>query len=155
MDFGAFGEEARRYFIFVNREIGWCWIHLVSDMPSYADLDRQIEQLLECTYLSEAEVKSLCEHARAILVEEWNVQPVKCPVTVCGDIHGQFHDFLELYSISGKAPDTNYLFMGDYVGEYLVLFDWVSYDLLSNALLGQTRLSFYHNDIAALCCLNY
>ena len=32
-------------------------------MPSYADLDRKIEQLLECKYLSEAEVKSLCEHA--------------------------------------------------------------------------------------------
>ena len=88
LDFGAFGEEARRYFIFVNREIGWCWIHLVSDMPSYADLDRQIEQLLECKYLSKAEVKSLCEHAREILVEEWNVHPVKCHVTVCGDIHG-------------------------------------------------------------------
>ena len=28
--------------------------------------------------------------AREVLMEESNVQPVKCPVTVCGDIHGQF-----------------------------------------------------------------
>ncbi|KGN48046.2 hypothetical protein Csa_004436 [Cucumis sativus] len=84
-------------------------------MPSHADLDRQIEHLMECKPLSEAEVKTLCDQARTILVEEWNVQPVKCPVTVCGDIHGQFYDLVELFRIGGNAPDTNYLFMGDYV----------------------------------------
>ena len=88
-------------------------------MPSHADLDRQIEHLMECKPLSEPEVKTLCDQARAILVEEYNVQPVKCPVTVCGDIHGQFYDLIELFRIGGNAPDTNYLFMGDYVGELI------------------------------------
>lgn len=90
-------------------------------MPSHADLDRQIEFLRECKFLPENEVKALCEQAKAILMEEWNVQPVKCPVTVCGDIHGQFYDLLELFKIGGDLPDTNYLFMGDYVGQFFLI----------------------------------
>ena len=53
--------------------------------------------------------------AKEILSNESNVQQVRCPVTVCGDVHGQFHDLMELFRIGGKSPDTNYLFMGDYV----------------------------------------
>jgi len=44
-------------------------------------------------------------------VEESNVQPVPAPVTVCGDIHGQFHDLLELFNQGGQCPNTNYIFM--------------------------------------------
>lgn len=81
----------------------------------YASLDAQIEQLKKCQPLPENDVKALCDKARDILINESNVQPVKCPVTVCGDIHGQFQDLLELFRIGGNSPETNYLFMGDYV----------------------------------------
>ena len=81
----------------------------------HGDLDASIEQLLKCQPLPEPDVKVLCDRAREILIEESNVQPVKSPVTVCGDIHGQFQDLLELFRIGGNCPDTNYLFMGDYV----------------------------------------
>mmetsp|Transcript_34386 Transcript_34386/g.61989 ORF Transcript_34386/g.61989 Transcript_34386/m.61989 type:complete len:307 (-) Transcript_34386:401-1321(-) len=82
---------------------------------AYKDLDSQISRLLKLDTLTEGEVRSLCEKAKEILAEESNVQPVRCPVTVCGDIHGQFQDLLELFRIGGNSPDTNYLFMGDYV----------------------------------------
>ncbi len=46
---------------------------------------------------------------------ETNIQPVSAPVTICGDIHGQYHDLLELFKVGGECPQTNYLFTGDYV----------------------------------------
>ncbi|PIA60001.1 hypothetical protein AQUCO_00400705v1 [Aquilegia coerulea] len=82
---------------------------------SHGHIDEQISQLMQCKPLSEQEVRTLCEKAKEILMDESNVQPVKSPVTICGDIHGQFHDLAELFRIGGKCPDTNYLFMGDYV----------------------------------------
>ena len=99
--------------------------------PSFAEipsLDRYIEQLLDCKPLTEFEVKEMVERAKEILAKETNVQQVRCPVTVCGDIHGQFHDLIELFKIGGNCPDTNYLFMGDYV-------DWGYYSVETVTLL--------------------
>lgn len=79
------------------------------------EVDEWIERLMKCEPLGEKEVEKLCELAREVVQSESNVQPVYCPVTVCGDIHGQFHDLQELFRIGGNSPDTNYLFMGDYV----------------------------------------
>ncbi|KAH9607228.1 hypothetical protein KSS87_021292 [Heliosperma pusillum] len=80
-----------------------------------SDLDKQIEQLKRCEPLKESEVKALCLKAMEILVEESNVQRVDAPVTICGDIHGQFYDVKELFKVGGDCPKTNYLFLGDFV----------------------------------------
>ncbi len=46
-------------------------------------------------------------------MRESNVVHVRAPVTVVGDIHGQFYDLIEIFKIGGWCPDTNYLFLGE------------------------------------------
>ncbi|KAJ3197217.1 Serine/threonine-protein phosphatase 4 catalytic subunit [Irineochytrium annulatum] len=89
-----------------------------------SDLDRQIESLKRCEIITESEVRDLCVKAREILIEESNVQRIDSPVTICGDIHGQFYDLKELFNVGGDCPQTNYLFMGE-MEPILILFSKV------------------------------
>lgn len=65
--------------------------------------------------ITQSQVKFLCDKSIEIFSAETNTQPVIAPVTICGDVHGQLHDLIELFEIGGDVPFTNYLFMGDFV----------------------------------------
>lgn len=80
-----------------------------------ANAYRAIAELRACRTIPESQVRELTYKARELLIEEGNVVQVDAPVTICGDIHGQFHDLMELFRVGGDVPDTNYLFMGDFV----------------------------------------
>jgi len=75
------------------------------------DLDAALEKVRRGEYLPEVQLKQLCEQVKEVLLEESNVQPVAAPVTICGDIHGQFHDLLHLFVTAGEMPSTSYIFM--------------------------------------------
>ncbi|KAK9476400.1 Metallo-dependent phosphatase-like protein [Lipomyces japonicus] len=79
------------------------------------NLDNCIERLYNRELLAESVVEALCSKAKELFVTESNVIHIKAPVSVVGDIHGQFFDLLELFKVGGFPPDTNYLFLGDYV----------------------------------------
>jgi hypothetical protein len=95
--------------------------------------DEWLETVRGCQYLPETDLKRLCEMVKELLMEESNIQPVNTPVTICGDVHGQFYDLLELFRVGGDLPDTNYVFMVCHVP---VLLCWVE-DL---PLMGVGRL---------------
>lgn len=61
------------------------------------NLDKCIEQLTKCELLSENTIKILAQHVREMMIYEPNVQNVKAPVTVVGDIHG-YATFSLLYT---------------------------------------------------------
>ena len=81
------------------------------------ELDQWIERLFQCKLISPAAVIAVCKMAERILVCEKNVQPISAPVTICGDIRGQFYDLIELFRVGGFPPETNYLFLGNYVNK--------------------------------------
>ena len=78
-------------------------------------LDEALEMVKRGEFLPENKLRKICEMAKSLLLEESNVHPVASPVIICGDIHGQFEDVLELFKTGGEIPDKNYIFMGDYV----------------------------------------
>ena len=84
-------------------------------MQQQNNLDSIIDNLKRFQGIKESEIKFITEKAIEIFSTESNVQPVRAPVTICGDVHGQLHDLIELFAIGGDVPNTNYLFLGDYV----------------------------------------
>eukprot|EP00331_Platyophrya_macrostoma_P020770 CAMPEP_0176468936 /NCGR_PEP_ID=MMETSP0127-20121128/39438_1 /TAXON_ID=938130 /ORGANISM="Platyophrya macrostoma, Strain WH" /LENGTH=305 /DNA_ID=CAMNT_0017862697 /DNA_START=233 /DNA_END=1150 /DNA_ORIENTATION=- len=87
-----------------------------------ADVDKILEKMLavkskkdKTVKLTETEIKGLCYRARDILMTQPMLLELEAPLKICGDIHGQYGDLLRLFELSGSPPESNYLFMGDYV----------------------------------------
>lgn len=82
------------------------------DVAASVDLDECISRLYKKELLAESVIEAICAKTKELLMRESNVVHVRAPVTVVGDIHGQFYDLIEIFKIGGWCPDTNYLFLG-------------------------------------------
>lgn len=65
--------------------------------------------------LSETEVRWLCQTAKEVFLSQPILLELESPIKICGDIHGQYYDLLRLFEYGGYPPESNYLFLGDYV----------------------------------------
>jgi serine/threonine-protein phosphatase 2B catalytic subunit len=65
--------------------------------------------------LKKADLLDLINKFIKVVSQEPNIVEVDDPVTVVGDIHGQYYDLLQLFKVGGEPNQTKYLFLGDYV----------------------------------------
>lgn len=79
------------------------------------DIDRFIEKCRERKPIEERELVCLFRMAQDVLFQEGTLLNLSTPITICGDVHGQFYDVIKLFTIGGEPPSTKYLFLGDYV----------------------------------------
>lgn len=77
--------------------------------------------------ITEDQALKILSMATECMKKEPNLLTVPAPVTVCGDIHGQYFDLLKLFEIGGDPETTPYLFLGDYVDRGSFSFECLIY----------------------------
>ena len=87
------------------------------------DIDQIIKKLLlvkghkpgKRVNLSEKQIIYICNKARNIFLSQPILLELCAPLKICGDVHGQYFDLLRLFEYGKFPPESNYLFLGDYV----------------------------------------
>jgi len=60
-------------------------------------------------------LSQLCSLSCEILSKEPTLLDIQTPTVIVGDLHGNLRDLMMLLEVFKAPPDTNYLFLGDYV----------------------------------------
>lgn len=78
-----------------------------SNTVEQVDIDDIIDRLLSSKrefptkrvkhLLTHSEIKTVVKAAREVFMEETSLLEISAPITICGDIHGQFNDLLRIF----------------------------------------------------------
>jgi serine/threonine-protein phosphatase 2A catalytic subunit len=79
------------------------------------DISAVVDRLLRHDPATVCEIEEICRLSVDVLQQEPNVLYVQSPFSVCGDVHGDFDNLVEIFDIFGLPPEGRYLFLGDYV----------------------------------------
>ena len=80
------------------------------------DFDKMLKKVMNFELLTGNEIKTVCDKSKEIFIKEPTILEISPPITLIGDIHGQFQDLMEIFYQQGYPKDgISFIFVGDYV----------------------------------------
>jgi len=80
------------------------------------DFDKMLKKVINLELLTINEIKIVCDKSKEILMKEPTLLNISPPITLVGDVHGQFQDLMEIFYQQGYPKDgMSFIFIGDYI----------------------------------------